>query len=34
MGFWENFWLFTPPLILVLVGLAFFLKTAPDKERR
>jgi len=34
MGFWDQFWLFTPPVILVLVGLVFFLKTAPDKERK
>lgn len=33
MGFWENFWLFTPPVVLVLAGILFFLKTSPKRER-
>ncbi|MFQ5606445.1 MAG: hypothetical protein ACE5GA_00755 [Candidatus Zixiibacteriota bacterium] len=29
MGFWENFWLFVPPIALVIGGFVFFFKTRP-----
>ena len=24
MGFWENFWLFVPPIALVIAGFVFY----------
>jgi len=32
MTFWTYFWIFTPPIILVIIGFVYYFVTAGQEE--